>query len=95
MPTITDPTSGLFAARREVTTFLAEHYAPDYPEVDAVVRLARNGYRLAEVGVVMRARRGGESSIGGFRTIVYMVKVTVAILVSCLDTLTVRAPASR
>lgn len=87
---ITDPTSGLFAARRDAVVFLAEHYAPDYPEVDAVVRLARSGFRLAEVGVVMRARDGGISSIGGFRTVVYMVKVTVAILVSCLDTLGAR-----
>src|SRR5437870_4516880 len=66
--------------------FLAEHYASDYPEVDAVVRLARRGFRLVEVPVVMRARGGGVSSIGPLGAVTYMVKVTVAILFGRFDT---------
>src|SRR5439155_867592 len=61
---VTDPTSGFFAANARAARFLAEHYASDYPEVDAVVRLARRGLRLLEVPVAMRERGGGVSSIG-------------------------------
>jgi glycosyltransferase involved in cell wall biosynthesis len=83
---VTDPTSGFFAANRAATRHLAEHYASDYPEVDAVVRLARAGFRLAEVPVTMRERGGGVSSIGALASVGYMVKVTAAILVAWLDT---------
>jgi len=77
---ISDPTSGFFAANLRAARFLAEHYASDYPEVDAVVRLARRGFRLVEVPVAMRARGGGVSSIGPLGAVTYMVKVTVALL---------------
>ncbi len=83
---VTDPTSGFFAANARAARFLAEHYASDYPEVDAVVRLARRGFRLVEVPVAMRARGGGVSSIGPLGAVTYMVKVTVAILFGRFDT---------
>jgi glycosyltransferase involved in cell wall biosynthesis len=83
---VTDPTSGFFAANRGAAAFLAAHYASDYPEVDAVVRLARRGFRLREVPVAMRDRAAGSSSIGSLAAVAYMVKVTVAILIVWLDT---------
>ncbi len=83
---VTDPTSGFFAANARAARFLAEHYASDYPEVDAVVRLARRGFRLVEVPVAMRARAGGVSSIAPLGAVTYMVKVTVAILFGRFDT---------
>jgi len=83
---VTDPTSGFFAANARAARFLAEHYASDYPEVDAVVRLARRGFRLVEVPVAMRARGGGVSSIGPLGAVTYTVKVTVAILFGRFDT---------
>jgi len=69
---VTDPTSGFFAARGRAAAFLAETYASDYPEVDAVVRLARRGFRIVEVPVVMHERGGGISSIGGLATVGYI-----------------------
>src|SRR2546425_13155719 len=83
---VTDPTSGFFAASDRAARFLAEHYASDYPEVDAVVRLARRGFRLVEVPVAMRERGGGVSSIGALGAVAYLVKVTVAILLGRFDT---------
>jgi len=83
---VTDPTSGFFAANARAAAFLAAHYASDYPEVDAIVRLARSGFRLVEVPAVMHARVGGMSSIGRMAALVYMVKVTVSIIVGWLDT---------
>jgi glycosyltransferase involved in cell wall biosynthesis len=83
---VADPTSGFFAANAGAAAFLATHYASDYPEVDAVVRLARSGFRIVEVPVSMHARTGGISSIGGLAALVYMVKVTVSIVIGWLDT---------
>src|SRR5437867_12255362 len=60
---VTDPTSGFFAANARAARFLAEHYAADYPQVDALVRLARRGFRRAEAPGPLRARRGGASSL--------------------------------
>jgi glycosyltransferase involved in cell wall biosynthesis len=82
---VTDPTSGFFAANARAARFLARHYAPDYPEIDAVVRLARGGYRLVEVPVSMSPRVAGASSIGPLAALGYMLRVSVAILMSRLD----------
>jgi len=81
---ITDCTSGFCAYRREAVEFLARHYPQDYPEPEGVVLLVRNGFRLAEVPVVMHQREVGRSSIRGFRTVYYMIKVTLAVLVAAM-----------
>jgi glycosyltransferase involved in cell wall biosynthesis len=91
---VTDPTSGFFAANGRAAAFLADSYASDYPEVDAVVRLARSGFRVTEVAVVMRERGGGISSIGGLSTVAYMVRVTAAIAVCWIHTLWPGRPAT-
>jgi len=76
---ISDPTSGLWAANARATAILAAEYASDYPEVDAVVHLVRQGCTIAEVPVVMRARHAGRSSIDAPRALYYMLKVTIAL----------------
>jgi len=87
---VTDPTSGFLAARGRAAAFLADSYASDYLQVDAVVRLARRGFRIVEVPVVMHERGGGISSIGGLAPVGYMMRVTTAIAVRWLDTVRVR-----
>ena len=81
---VSDPTSGLWAANRRATTLLAADYASDYPEVDALVLLARSGCRIVEVPTVMRERAAGTSSISAPRALYYMLKVTVALGVGSL-----------
>ena len=39
---------------------------------------------MTEIAVVMKERRDGISSIGGFRSVYYMIKVTLAILMERL-----------
>lgn len=78
----TDCTSGFRAYNARALAFLAETYASDYPEVESIIHLVRNGYRLVEVPVRMRERAGGRSSIGLGRALYYMVKVTLASLVT-------------
>jgi glycosyltransferase involved in cell wall biosynthesis len=78
--TVSDPTSGLWAANRRAVRVLTAEYASDYPEVDAILHLARAGCAITEVPVEMRARSAGVSSIAGPRALYYMLKVTIALL---------------
>ncbi|MFN8512970.1 MAG: glycosyltransferase family 2 protein [Chloroflexia bacterium] len=78
---IHDNTSGFRAYNRAALAFLAADYPDDYPEPESVVTLARNGFRLREVPVLMRERQGGRSSITFARAIFYMGKVLLAILI--------------
>lgn len=78
---ITDPTSGYRAATRAAISAFAEDYPTDYPEPEVIVTLKRSGRRVSEVPVVMSDRKHGRSSITALRSVYYMVKVTLAILV--------------
>jgi glycosyltransferase involved in cell wall biosynthesis len=79
---ITDNTSGFRAYNRQAIAMLAEHYPMDYPEPEAVILLGKNGFTLKEVPVAMQERQGGISSINLRRSVYYMVKVLLAILVT-------------
>jgi len=81
---ITDPTSGLRMAGRNVIELFANVYPKDYPEPESVVAILRAGMNVKEVSVIMRERQGGVSSIRLWKTVYYMVKVTLAIMVECL-----------
>ncbi len=78
---VTDTTSGLRAADRRAIRLFAEHYPHDYPEVEAVILAKRNGLRIVEVPVTMRQRATGRSSITPVRSLYYMVKVTLAVVI--------------
>lgn len=78
----TDPTSGFRAVNRKVIELFATDYPEDYPEVEAIVLLRRRGFRLAETSVRMHVRQSGESSITPLKSIYYMVKVSLAVLIT-------------
>lgn len=82
--TFTDPTSGLRAYSPSVLGFLAEHYPEDYPEPQVLAPLVRRGLRIEEVPVAMRAREAGRSSIGGLDPLLYMTKVSLAVLLGSM-----------
>ena len=79
--TIHDVTSGYRAVNRKLIQLFAEDYAEDYPEPEAIVTALIRGYRVAEVPAQMRERQGGESSIRKGRSLYYMIKVSLAILI--------------
>jgi glycosyltransferase involved in cell wall biosynthesis len=79
---VTDPTSGFRAANKRAIRLFAVDYPRDYPEAEANVVVHRHGMRMAEVPVAMRTRSGGRSSITIFRSVYYMVKVCLALLIS-------------
>lgn len=78
---ITDPTSGLRMVNRSVMKMFAEEYPRDYPEPESVVTILQSGRKIAEIPVVMRARNGGSSSISMKKSVYYMIKVTLAMLI--------------
>lgn len=82
--TVTDPTSGLRMCDRAGIELFARDYPHDYPEVEAVLMVHHHQLNAVEVPVRMRARQGGESSIGSTSSIYYMVKVLLALFVGLL-----------
>lgn len=82
--TITDPTSGFCALNRRAIRLFARLYPHDYPEPEAVVVLYRAGLTMREYPVTMRPREHGHSSITPVRSLYYMIKVTLAILINLL-----------
>ena len=82
---VTDPTSGFRAANRRVIKYLAQNYPVDYPEPESLVDLSKRSFRISEVQVNMLEREGGMSSISSWKSIYYMVKVSLAIVCSSLQ----------
>ena len=78
---ITDATSGFRAASKDVIEFFSHHYAQDYPEPEAIIAARVSGFRVKEVPVVMNERTAGVSSINTFKSVYYMIKVTLAIII--------------
>ena len=82
--TITDPTSGLRLAGKKVIKLFAENYPKDYPEPETAVTAINHGMKIEEIPVIMRARQGGVSSITMKKSVYYMIKVTIAIIIEAL-----------
>lgn len=81
---ITDATSGMRMCNRKVIEFFVRDYPRDYPEPETVCRLLRKKCKVLEVPVVMRERTAGVSSISVKKSIYYMIKVSLAILIERL-----------
>ena len=81
---ITDPTSGLRMINRDVIKVFAADYPKDYPEPESVVSILRQKKNVQEIPVIMKAREGGVSSISPKKSVYYMIKVTLAILIECI-----------
>lgn len=82
---IWDVTSGFRATNATLTAFFADHYASDYPEPEAILAATLSGFRIGEEPVVMRERQGGVSSIRSFKSIYYMVKVSLSLIIDRLS----------
>lgn len=81
---ITDNTSGFRAFNREAIIYLADNYPTDYPEVEVIVTLHKLGLCMKEYSVEMDERQGGASSITPVRSVYYMIKVMLAVIVISL-----------
>ncbi|HET7745572.1 MAG TPA: glycosyltransferase family 2 protein, partial [Gaiellaceae bacterium] len=81
---VTDTTSGFVALDRVGIELFASEYPHDYPEVESTLVALRSGLRLRQVQVDMRERETGSSSITFVRSLYYIVKVMLALLVASL-----------
>ena len=79
---VTDTTSGFRAVNRSGIRLFSREYPNDYPEVESIVLLCRHALTMTEVPVEMRERSAGTSSITFIRSVYYVVKVMLALLIS-------------
>lgn len=82
---IKDITSGYRVINQKFIKIFAEDYPSDYPEPEAMVIAAVHGGRIVEYPVVMKERENGESSITLKKSVYYMIKVTLAMLIRRLS----------
>ena len=78
---VKDVTSGFRAVNRRFIELFAENYPDDYPEPEVIVTTKLYGALIKELPVVMRERTTGKSSINLKRSIYYMIKVSLAIII--------------
>lgn len=76
----TDVTSGFRAINRKGIELFAKEYSTDYPEVDSLILAKKRGLRLQEISVEMEQRQEGSSSITAIKSVYYMIKVTLSII---------------
>lgn len=69
---------------RKVMELFIKDYPRDYPEPETVCRLLRKKCKVMEIPVEMKERSAGVSSISFSRSVYYMIKVTLAILIERL-----------
>lgn len=81
---ITDPTSGFRAMNEKVINLFAQSYPQDYPEPESVVLAHNHGLKIHEIPVEMFVRQGGNSKIRLLDTVIYMVKVSTAIVLEAI-----------
>lgn len=78
---IKDVTSGFRAVNKRFIEIYAQYYPTDYPEPEAIVAAVMNKGQVKECPVIMHEREQGKSSINFVKSIYYMIKVSLAIMV--------------
>lgn len=82
---VKDVTSGFRAVNKKFIDIYSKTYPIDYPEPEAIVSAVMHGGIIKECPVIMREREKGTSSINFVKSVYYMIKVTLAILVCRLS----------
>lgn len=77
---VKDCTSGYRVFGKNAIQLFARYYPDKYPEPEVIVQAKSEKLKIVEIPVVMIDRVEGDSSITGFSTVYYMVKVALAIL---------------
>ena len=82
---VSDPTSGFQALKGKAIQFVAsEYYPPDYPDADFIIMLHRYGFKTREIPVTMHPSPGNKSMHTGHKTIYYVFKMFLSIVVTLL-----------
>lgn len=86
---IYDVTSGFRIVDKFFIKYYSENYPSDYPEPEAIVMAIMNRAKIIEVPVIMKERSEGTSSIHSWKSLYYMIKVSLAVII-CRVSLGVR-----
>lgn len=78
---IKDVTSGFRAVNKKFISVYSQDYPSDYPEPEAIITAVMHCGKVIEVPVRMRERENGKSTINFWRSVYYMIKVTLAIFI--------------
>ncbi len=81
---ITDTTSGFRAYDRRVMEVCRVDFPKDFPDAPLLIAMARRGFRLLEVPVVMRERQAGQSFYTLSKQLYYPYKNLLASLMAML-----------
>lgn len=82
---VKDITSGFRVVNKYFIQVFSKDYPADYPEPEALVIAAIHGGKIMEYPVRMRERENGVSSINLKKSVYYMIKVTLAMLIRRLS----------
>jgi glycosyltransferase involved in cell wall biosynthesis len=77
----TDTTSGMRAVNRKVMALFAARYSPEFAEVESVQQAVLSGMRVEELQVRMLERAEGRSFLTPLRSLYYIFKTMVVLLV--------------
>lgn len=83
---VTDNTSGFRAYGRDAIRFMTVNCSCDYPETEAIIRLARSGHKFCEVSTSMRERVAGKSMFTPYRATYFMIRSLMALMISTWST---------
>ncbi|KAJ53730.1 hypothetical protein BD780_002927 [Clostridium tetanomorphum] len=75
-----DTTSGYRAVNKKMIKLFANYYPKDYPEVETILLANKHNMIVKEIPVDMDERQGGKSSITPLKSIYYMFKVTLSLI---------------
>ena len=77
---IYDTTSGFRAIDKNLIKLFTEIYPIEYPEPISTVYVLNHNYKVDEIGVNMKERKEGKSSIHTWKNFYYMINVILTIL---------------
>ena len=83
---ITDASSGFRCYNKDAIELLSQYYPSDYPEPEEIIFCKKNNLRIKEVGILMREREKGTSSLTAINSVYYMIKVILSIVINILRT---------
>ncbi|MDD2435447.1 MAG: glycosyltransferase family 2 protein [Bacilli bacterium] len=81
---IKDVTSGFRAANKKIITIFANDYPTDYPEPETIMKTIKSSYSIKEIPVKMHERTAGKSSINLTKSLYYMIKVSISIIIASI-----------
>ena len=82
--TVQDATAGFRAYHRRVMEVCQHDFPRDFPDAPLLIALARRGFRIDEVPVVMRERHAGESFYTLGKQLYYPYKNLLASLMALI-----------